>query len=64
MVVGGGEIYSVFCIKLSIEHSTTCDFSQLLNYSIATQVAVVNPEGLNVSTAFPLREQNNGTSVT
>ena len=31
---------------------------------IATQVAVVNPEGLNVSTAFPLREQNNGTSVT
>ena len=33
-------------------------------YIIATQVAVVNPEGLNVSTAFPLREQNNGTSVT
>ena len=30
----------------------------------ATQVAVVNPKGLNVSTAFPFREQNNGTSVT
>ena len=35
-----------------------------MTYSIATQVAVVNPEGLNVSTAFPLRDQNNGTSVT
>ena len=43
-------------------NNTDREYLSVSNY--ATQVAVVNPEGLNVSTAFPLREQNNGTSVT
>ena len=29
----------------------------IASHNIATQVAVVNPEGLNVSTAFPLRSR-------